>query len=671
MLRMLAAIVVALFGALDCAATELHHELSIVLDPSARRLQVSDRITVAAGQAVALRLAARFRIEHLALDGRSVVPRREAADARSDWVLEARAPEDRGAIIEVRYSGELYPFDLSLDHRQVLGLAQPVAGEDAAFLPAKTGWYPHGERERLAYRMKVSVPAGVRPVAAGKVLAESATASRFEAQFATAEPLPGIDLMAGPYAVSERIVSLAREREVRVRTYFHSELAELAPSYLDSAAGYLRRFDAAIGAYPYATYSIVSSPLPTGFGMPGIAYLGRQVLRLPFIRTTSLGHEVLHDWWGNGVYPDYAQGNWSEGLTTFLADYAFKEDEGEHAARAMRSGWLRDFAAVRAENDRPLSAFVGRRHGADQAVGYSKSAFVLFMLRDLIGDEHFRAGLRRFWMDHRFRVASWEDLRRAFEAAAGRDLRHFFAQWITRSGAPHLEIASARRSAIGGRYRLSFELHQIGVPYRLNVPLRVHLQDGTTFDINAATGDARTRVSIDVSARPQALSLDPHMRIFRRLDRDEIAPILRSVMLDPRAALVLAVGDDRRRTTAHALARAMLEHAPAEWNGPSIDAAPPLLIVGLHPEVEDLLARYRLPGLPAALKARGTGLAYARRGPNDNVYVVVSARDQQALGALARALPHLGAQSFVAFEGARSVERGVWPVEPRRYPVTD
>ena len=50
---------------------------------------------------------------------------------------------------------------------------------------------------------------------------------------------------------------------------------------------------------------------------------------------------------------DWERGNWCEGLTTFMADYAFKEDEGEAPAREMRLGWLRDYAAVPAERDEP------------------------------------------------------------------------------------------------------------------------------------------------------------------------------------------------------------------------------------------------------------------------------------------------------------------------------
>jgi hypothetical protein len=239
------------------------------------------------------------------------------------------------------------------------------------------------------------VPSGYRALVSGKLLGEAATADGFEAEFEAADPLPGIDLLAGPYTVTERKVVLPSGREVQVRTYFHAELDALAAEYLQAAAGYLARYDREIGAYAFASYSIVSSPLPTGFGMPGIAYLGRQVLRLPFIRTTSLGHEVLHDWWGNGVFPDYARGNWSEGLTTFLADYAYQEEAGAAQAQAMRHAWLRDFAAVRPEHDRPLNSFVARRHGADQVVGYNKTAFVFYMLRERIGAALFREA-RRF-----------------------------------------------------------------------------------------------------------------------------------------------------------------------------------------------------------------------------------------------------------------------------------
>jgi hypothetical protein len=78
-----------------------------------------------------------------------------------------------------------------------------------------------------------------------------------------------------------------------------------------------------LGPYPFRRFAVVENILPTGYGMPTFTLLGRQVLKLPFIPETSLGHEILHSWFGNSVYVDYAKGNWSEGLTSYLADHYY------------------------------------------------------------------------------------------------------------------------------------------------------------------------------------------------------------------------------------------------------------------------------------------------------------------------------------------------------------
>ncbi|MFX8262513.1 M1 family aminopeptidase, partial [Acinetobacter baumannii] len=83
-------------------------------------------------------------------------------------------------------------------------------------------------------------------------------------------------------------------------------------------------------------------------------------------------------------------------------------------------------------------------HDAAQIVGYGKAAMLFHMLEAEIGRDAFDAGIRRFWSDHAFRDAGWSDLRRAFEAASGRDLGGLFAQWLERRGAPLLTLADAR-----------------------------------------------------------------------------------------------------------------------------------------------------------------------------------------------------------------------------------
>jgi hypothetical protein len=492
----------------------------------------------------------------------------------------------------------------------------------------------------------------------GRLLDEE-TDGDYRASFAHDHPSDELILIAGPYQVHERMAG-----EVRVRTYFHPELAGLEGLYLDKTEGYLGRFARRIGAYPFAAFHVVSSPLPVGLGFPYLTYMGTRVLKLPFIPHTSLGHEVLHAWWGNGVLVDYQNGNWSEGLTTFMADYAFAEQKGAAEARAMRLRWLRDFAALPRSRDQPLRHFVARRHGAGQVVGYNKAAMLFYMLRDEIGRPAFDAGIRAFWAQHRLGKAAWADLRRAFEGASGVDLERSFGQWLERRGAPALELGAVTVGAAQGGYALSVTLRQGAPAFDLMVPVVV----------STAAGEERHRLRLDglearhtipSAAQPLALAVDPDFELLRRLAPAETPPILREVMLAPEVAVVVAVGDAEAGAAADALVEALLE---GRGRGREAKAARlaglPVLVVGTAPDVNAALASAGLDPVPAALRDRGTARAWAGRRPGGEAVLTVSAADAAALRSLLRPLPHYGARSFLVFEGARALDKGVWPPGP-------
>ena len=189
---------------------------------------------------------------------------------------------------------------------------------------------------------------------------------------------------------------------------------------------YVDYFEKLIGDYPFSSFSIVSGPLPVGLAFSGMTYMGENVLRLPFIRFTSLGHEVLHNWWGNGVKVDYKSGNWAEGLTTYMADYAFSQERNMHNAKRMRAEWLRDYAALPPHRDQPVRSFISRSHDASQIIGYNKVAFIFHMLSNKVGKMHFKQSIRRFWGQHKFQTASWDDIQKIFEETSGLDLKVFF-----------------------------------------------------------------------------------------------------------------------------------------------------------------------------------------------------------------------------------------------------
>jgi hypothetical protein len=358
-----------------------------------------------------------------------------------------------------------------------------------------------------------------------------------------------------------------------------------------------------------------------------------------------------------------------------MADYLFRARESDAAAREMRLAWLRDFASVPAGADRPLATFRSRTHGADAAVGYGKSAMLFVMLRDLIGAEAFERGIRSFWNQNRFRVAAWDDLRRAFEASSGRPLRSFFTQWIERPGAPRLAIVTARADAQGGATRLALEFSQGEPAYALRVP--VEIVTGNRLEMRwLDLSHARETVALAVDAVPDGVRLDPELRLWRTLEREQLPPILRQWIVARAPRLAVVSSDAGVRIAAQALAQRFFETPAKQVNHIEAVRGPdPLLIIGLHREIDVAMSMLKLPGRPANLDGLGSAQVWTIHGENGGARIgvpiaVISTRDAESLTALLRPLPHYGAQSFLAFDGSRAIERGVWAAPGRLVSVT-
>ena len=645
-------------GAPAAAAAAVDYDISVRIDPAARILEGRSVIAASVPGEFTLALGRRFEVTRALVDGKPLGAGGGNAGAVQTW----RLPGGPGAVrrIELEWRGKLSSLDVSLDHRRALRAVEPVSGGEGTFLPDASAWYPRIAGALARYRVSLELPAGQRGLVAGRLVEESGSDAGYRARFEFGHPAEGIDLMAGPYRIETETVRGAGGQPIRLRTYFHPQVAELARSYLDAARGYLELYESWIGAYPFTEFSIVSSPTPTGFGMPTLAYLGIEVLRLPFIRASSLGHEVLHNWWGNGVYPDYARGNWSEGLTTFMADHAYEERKGSEAARELRLAWLRDFAALPPGEDAPLAAFSPRTHGASQIVGYNKAAMVFLMLRDLIGREAFDRGIRAFWREQRFRVASWAELARAFETASGEDLGAFFDQWLARPGAPSVRVTGAASVPSGRGYRVTVTLAQSAPVYRLRVPLAVRTEAGEEARAVALERE-RQAFALEVPDRPLEVALDPELRVFRRFAPGEAPPILRQVMVDRTTVTVLLPERGEARAAAQALAARLQDHAPRMLSPAADLPAAPALVIGLHEEVDAWLARRGLPARPEPVRGKGSAQAWTASRADGATLAVVSARDAASLAALTRPLPHYGRQSYVVFEGANAIERGAWP----------
>jgi aminopeptidase N len=636
------ALIVAILSGGVCASAEaagtIHHNTDVRLDPASRSVQVTDQVEIEAGGTLRFRLSPRLKPSRVEVNGVPITP----SGGPGGWSIPAGEQGPKRLVI--RYEGVLAALDAS---GSPFGGSEPGSGEDGGFLPGGTAWLPIFDDAELAdYRVSVVVPDGYRPVMTGRLEEEAPGRAVFTAEGVVEEP----SLFAGRWDVRERMAD-----GLRLRTYFEPDLAGLSDDYLQASEDYIRRFSERIGRYPVDGFSILSAPLPVGLGFEGLTYIGRRVLPLPFMRGQSLPHEILHNWWGNGVLVDYETGNWAEGLTTYMADYGLTAECDADAGREMRLGWLRDVSALPPERESTLAGFKSRVHGAAQIVGYNKSAYLFLMLNDLLGEDGFDRGIRLIWERHRFKRAGWADLESAFEAGSGKDLTAFFQQWVERRGAPslRLEDVSARRS--GGGYELTVVIGQSEPFYRLEVPVTVETAGGPVAHKVEVTG-ARTVASLTLDAEPRQVAVDRDYRLFRRLAPGEAPPILRDVTLNPATRLVPAGPE---QDAARALADRLMDAGVLD--GAAGDRANPVAVIGTTGAVVKALADQRLPPMPPELAGKGTARVWTARTDTGAGVLVIAADDRAALEALMRPLPHYGRQSYLVFQGREAVERGVWP----------
>ncbi|MDJ0926920.1 MAG: M1 family aminopeptidase, partial [Gammaproteobacteria bacterium] len=406
-----------------------------------------------------------------------------------------------------------------------------VIGEQGVYLAGSTLWYPYFSNDLVSFELHARVPDGWHLISQGD---GSSRGDDGIADWDSAGPVDEIYLVGGPLTRYE-----ASAGSALAEVYLRDPDASLANKYLEATARYIEMYRSLIGPYPYGKFALVENFWETGYGMPSFTLLGPQIIRFPFILTSSYPHEILHNWWGNSVFVDYETGNWCEGLTAYMADHLFKEQTGQGAEyRRDVLKKYRDF--VKEDRDFPLSEFRSRHSAATEAVGYGKTMMGFHMLRNRFGDDVFRQTLANFYRKQRGNKASFADVRNEFETVAQADLERFFSEWVGMPGAADLEVTDVAVTRGGKGYLISGRLlqKQPQGPFELEIPVAITTTNGTALEL-IITGDASTRFEFTTRNPPMLLSIDPQFDVFRLLDARETAPSIGQVFGEPDIVAVL------------------------------------------------------------------------------------------------------------------------------------
>ena len=404
-------------------------------------------------------------------------------------------------------------------------------GDKGVFLSPSYYWYPYLPDNLAHFSIEVSTPNNISIITQGEKVFEKSDQNNRKVKWVMNYPAEAIHLVGSNFDAKTE-----KYNDISISTYFFPESQDLAPSYLQACQRYIPMYDKLIGTYPFSKFAVVENFFPTGYGMPSYTLLGSQVIRLPFIIYTSLGHEIVHNWWGNSVYVNYESGNWCEGLTTYYADYHYKEMQGPEEAMQYRRDLDRDFTVYVTEKyDRPLSEFRERTESASRALGYGKSAMVFHQLREIIGDSLFYQSFRNFYRDFKFKEASWKDIQKTVENTTGQDFNWFFDQWIYQKGAPKLVLKNVNDI----NQQLNFTLQQLNGDYKLYIPISITYQENEPTRTDIWLKQEQQDYQIPLKGKPVMLAIDPGFDVFRKLDLNEIPPTLSEIYAKENVILVL------------------------------------------------------------------------------------------------------------------------------------
>ena len=393
-------------------------------------------------------------------------------------------------------------------------------------------WYPK-PRQMYRYHLTATLPDGYEAVSEAETVKKTVNDGKTAFVFDFPHPLDSINLIA----TNRYKIVKDHFGRVEIFAYFFSEDLDLVKTYIEHTKHYLELYNHLISSFPYKRFSIVETFLPTGYSMPTFTLLGQQVVRLPFIPETSLGHEILHQWFGNLVYIDYKKGNWAEGLTTFLADHLYEEEKGRGAE--YRKGMLINYQSyVNEKNEFPLRGFTERTDEASEAIGYGKALMVFQMLKRMVGEERFYESIRYFIEQNRFRRASWENIQGAFEKFYQKNLDWFFKQWIDEKGLPRLRLEEVQVKPGEAQFETTFTVAQDGKTFILDFPVTVHSYFGKTADVISLKSE-KGRFKMIVDHVPDRIVVDEDYDVARMLSIDEFPPVIARLFGDEHRMIVL------------------------------------------------------------------------------------------------------------------------------------
>lgn len=355
-------------------------------------------------------------------------------DNHLDLTLRGNYREGDRCRIAVKYSGK--PSDGLIFQKNKFG----DSGIFADNWPNRAHfWFPSIDHpyDKATVEYLVTAPTRFEVIANGKLI-EKINLQNGQTLFHWHEtvPIPVYCMVIG--ATEFSIVNIGSAENVQLSYYLYPKDREKAIKGWGRALQMISYYTNLIGPFPYEKLSLVQSS--TRFG--GMENASSIFFHENALNEGVVAHEMAHQWFGDSITESDWHHLWlSEGFASYFGPLFFEHVDGRDKFVKKMLAIKESYLKASAKDNRPIyDPQITDLMKLLNHKNYQKGSWVLHMLRHIMGDDKFFAGIRDYYRTYRDRTALTDDFRKVMEFHYGQSLDWFFKQWIFEHGHPIYDV---------------------------------------------------------------------------------------------------------------------------------------------------------------------------------------------------------------------------------------
>lgn len=364
----------------------------------------------------------------------------------------------------------------------------------------------------------VTAPAPYRTASNGLLVSETVSGSKRTMHWKHRYPIATYLVAIAVTNYTEYTDSLFLEngKYLPILNYVYPEALVSAQKQTPVTADLIRFYSELFGDYPFLSEKYGHAQFGYGGGMEHqtMSYMTNFGFELT-------AHELAHSWFGNCITLASWQDIWlNEGFATYATGLAYQRLKGESAWRDWKNNHLNEIVSFPGgsvhvnDTTRIHTIFSGR-------LSYSKGAYLLHMLRWVLGDEPFFRAIRQYLEDPRLRYgfSSHQQWVHHLEAAAGRQLTWFFDDWYYGEGYPVYSALFGMTGQDTLLLRLDQETSHPSVGF-FELPVSVRLYNpgkSDSLDVRLEPTFSGQLFTLRVPFEVAEIAIDPDLWLLRKI----------------------------------------------------------------------------------------------------------------------------------------------------------